>query len=251
MNRAITNPIYSTASSLIEILRTPHYRRAVIVPWLIAAASSLPLFWLFWQLSAEFIPEPLSSSKTYLGGIIQNLLSTLLFWFFSILRLLGVSLLSGLLAFLTANILGGFYIERFIELALMDHSLKATDSYKQRGTVQILAYALWDNLRKLALLSLFGVLFIVLSFVPFGPLIAFLLGALLLGYEIFDTILVPLGSGFNSRLSEILKHFGVVFIVGLTFGAIFLLPLAALFFMPVGYLVAIKELSAWRGLTNA
>lgn len=211
----------------------------------------MPLFWLFWQLSAEFIPEPLSSSKTYIGGIIQSLLSTLLFWFFSILRILGVSLLSGLLAFLTANILGGFYIERFIELALQDHSLEATDSYKQRGMAHILAYALWDNLRKLALLSLFGVLFIALSFVPFGPLIAFLLGALLLGYEIFDTILVPLGSSFNIRLSEIFKHAGTVFILGLTFGALFLLPFAALFFMPVGYLVAIKELSAWRRLANA
>lgn len=177
-------------------------------------------------------PQFIASSINWITGGVAKLIS---------ITVAGIgSVLGGYLAIL---LLAGFFVELFIEQVFKKRGLKPIHAPSLFGAILRL---IKDETAKIILIALLGITALVTAFIPVLTPISIILGALIIGFELFDQPLTLLGLKFKDRLKMESKHLLVILALGAAFSLSAVIPFLPILLLPVGSLTAIRIFESWQ-----
>ncbi|MCB0339310.1 MAG: EI24 domain-containing protein [Bdellovibrionales bacterium] len=239
---------YRYITSAFEILRTPRYIRPLLIPYIIGLIAFISTFVFAYVYADSWLLTLLPTPSTPDPGMIARITHATLSFFTELLGFIICAFVALIVSVLGALLLGGVFVEQFIERVLRDRGL-LVDSLEEKGLGHLAAVtlrSLIDEGRKVLFLCAFAVLMLLFGFLPGGPIIVFLFGAYIVGSEILDLPLALLRLPFRQRWKISFSHRLETFTIGLTYALASLIPLVGLVLFPVAYLVAIDRIKEWK-----
>lgn len=217
-----------------RIASTPKLLRWCLLPWLLGGLTSLALiiavFYHFSTFAALLGLDPGGMTGTVVG-------------------VLGVGvggLCAALGGYVITVILGSFFFDHLIEEVLAEHGVLPPTASALNERIRRFLYGLVGDGVIVALIIALTVVGMITSLIPPLVFLSLGLGAVVLGFEMFDKPLVILGSPLRSRLRTVRHHpLETVFLGALGLG-VAVIPFANLITLPVFYLVATERVLLWQ-----
>lgn len=209
-----------------------------IIPYLLGIISFLIFLFLSYDYRTEIAAFVLPSSLVNYGTIFAWALFVLN-WF-----------VSAVLSIFVMLILGGFFIENFIDEALRKKGLHAPPSSGMAAYLNSLFRGLKDSLLRSLVYGILALLIFTFSFFPPLAFLVLLFAAFAIGYDLLDMPLSLLGFRAGSRLKLIMDHKLEALVLGALFSALMLVPLGGIIFLPLAYMVAVDKVAEWEPQTT-
>lgn len=226
-----------------EILISPKLWIYLLPQYIVGLGSGYLIFASLWEILFPTFSGYFSFELTGWPKFITLLVS----WFSNGFAYLITLILSGIGsvigAYIAIMVLTGFFVELFIE-----HSLKKRGQtpFQSPSFINSLLRSLKDESRKLLIFGILGIIIIISALIPILAPISFILGSLLLGFEIFDLPLTLIGFRFMERLKIARAHLVPVLTLGVLCSLVAVIPLLPILLLPVGYLTALRSALDWR-----
>lgn len=166
-------------------------------------------------------------------------------YLFSWLTLLVSIIFSALLSLVAVFAFAEYYLEKLIDHALHSSGLNPAAD-RSRTRLQALWHGVIYALKRLLIYTGLTALIFILSFFPPLAALVFLLTAIRVGLDIIELPLERLGLSSN-KSAIITPHITEIFLLGVVFMCLMLIPLGGVLFLPVAYLVAVGCISRWTG----
>lgn len=226
-----------------EIVISPKLWAYLLPQYIVGLGSGYLIFTVLWEILFPIFSNYFTFELTNWPGFIISVIS----WLGGGLAYLATLIISGLGsvigAYTAIMVLTGFFVELFIEQALRK---RGQTPFHSPSFVNSLMRILKDESRKLILFTILGVIIIITAFIPLLTPISFLLGSLLLGFEIFDLPLTLIGLRFTERFKIIRQHFLPVLTLGALGSLVAIIPFLPILLLPIGYLAALRSAINWR-----
>ena len=153
--------------------------------------------------------------------------------------------LSGILSLIVVIGFCGFFIEEFVDAILIEKGLKTGTPFSVGYLVSSTLRGLVDSLKRLLSLGIFAFIVFIASFFPPLYIPTLLLGAWLVGIDLFDMPLRLLNLPFGTRLKVINGHKLDSLIFGGYFSITLLIPFTGILLLPLFQWVACQRISGW------
>lgn len=225
---------FSVLSAVSQILTTGALRKHYIVPLLLGIVAYIGCVVIF-VLYRHDIGQLLFPGGS---GVTDTIVS-------SIIVILGF-VLSGIASLLVTIVCGAISIEYFVEAGLKHYGVPLPPSTSVSGGLLTVARSLVDALLTGTILTFISVVTLITSFFPVLWIPTFLIGALVLGWSVFDIVLGMARVHFFERSRIIRTNLSEVLPIGLFISIVSILPFGSALFLPVAYLVAAKKLAIWK-----
>jgi uncharacterized protein involved in cysteine biosynthesis len=216
------------------ILRSPRLLLPLLVPWGVGIASYASFVWLAFSYRSTLVDHVIAHADTWYWRLLE--------WV-----VFGVNLVvCGFAAWLVTGAVSGFFVELFVERALVRSGLRPAAIV----TIGDFARATWRGLAESARRLLLGVglaiLFLLTGFFPLLWILPALLSAWLLGADLFQLPYLLMNVPRPERRAELRNRRFSVLGMGAWMTFVLGFPFAGILVMPLGYLVAVEELARWR-----
>ncbi len=229
-------------AALWEILRSPRLIISVLPQYIVGLGSGY-LIYHFISLSltpllASYLsfeltnwPQFIASSINWVSGGVAKIISIVI---------AGIASVIG--GYLSIFILAGFFVEIFIEQIFRARQLKPRHAPSLFGA---LIRTIKDETAKLFILGSLSIIALITAFIPAVTPISIILGALIIGFELFDQPLILLGFKFRERLKMSARHILTIVGLGALFSLTTIIPFLPILLLPVGSLTAIRIFQSW------
>jgi uncharacterized protein involved in cysteine biosynthesis len=229
-------------ASLKEILTSPRLLLAILPQYVAGLGGGYVIYHLVLESLTPVLTSYLSFELTNWPGFIVTSIN----WVSGVLATGISTLIAGLSSiiggYLAILLLMGFFVELFIEQALKTRGLAPIHVPSFFGGIVRLVK---DESLKLLLLGTLGIISIITAFIPMLSPISIILGATIIGFELFDQPLILLGLRFRERLKLFGKHILVILALGGAFSLTAIIPFLPILLLPVGSLTALRTFSSW------
>lgn len=181
--------------------------------------------------------------------IMSLFISTTTEWIATILGFIDMLVkvfLAGLIAILGAFLLSSWFMELLIEKALRDEDLISESKQSLISIAATAVRGLKDEGVRLFYMLVIIILSLLTGFIPILFFIPILLAAFSFGFDLIDLPMALMELRFKERWRIILKHKLEVLIFGGIFSISLLVPLGALFMMPIAYYAAVLLIKEWK-----
>ncbi len=226
-----------------QLLTSPKLLLFIIPPYLIGITTGIISLKFSFPVISNYLTESFELSVRSFPVWINIGLNYLTTFFAYSLTLLASGLFSILIAFLSMNILTGFFIESFLKEAIHLNNLS---SPIEIGFLKSFLRGIKEELRKFVLIFFLILIIFITSFIPILIPISILLSFFLIGFQIFELPLLMLGNEFIPRVRKLLNHWPEVLAMGAIFTLFSIIPFLGVILLPVGYLASIKQSSKWQ-----
>lgn len=234
-------------SSLLTLVTTPRYWKVLLFPLAIGVISYPIWVYLFviarTQISALIVHSEVSWVHTLTEWLVVAF----------------GSILSAILSFFTANIVGVFALEKLTDELIDFHGLGPVkeqapmlgiespiiSSRTGKRYLTSIFRAICESLLQLVILGALAILSILLAWIPIFSLLALLLSAFLLGIGFVDLPFSRLDWPWRKRWSTIMNNKLATITLGAIFMCLSIVPLGAVFCMALPYIVSVPLLKSW------
>ena len=226
---------FSVLSAASQILTTGALRKHYLIPLLlgivayIACAASFVLY--RHELGQLIFPQA--------SGLTDTLVS-------SLIVIVGF-VVSGIASILVTIICGAISIEYFVEASLKHYGIQLPSLVTAWGGLLTVARSLVDALLTGTILTCIGIVTLITSFFPVLWVPTFIIGAMVLGWSVFDIVLGMARIPFGERFRLIRVNLSEVIPLGVFISIVSIIPFGSALFLPVVYLLAAKKLAIWMG----
>jgi uncharacterized protein involved in cysteine biosynthesis len=230
-------------SALKEILTSPRLILSILPQYVAGLGGGYIIYHLVLESLTPILSAYLSFELTNWPGFIVTSINWLAGGIATGISVVIAGMSSIIGGYLAILLLTGFFVELFIEQALKTRGLAPVHAPSFFGG---LIRLIKDESLKLIMLGTLGVISIVTAFIPVLSPISIILGATIIGFELFDQPLILLGLRFGERLKLFGKHLLVILALGGAFSLTAIIPFLPILLLPVGSLTALRTSTSWN-----
>ncbi|MDD2230918.1 MAG: EI24 domain-containing protein [Candidatus Cloacimonetes bacterium] len=166
-------------------------------------------------------------------------------WIQTLLQLLSIGLaclVSALISVITTLTLAGFLIEKIVAHFLQQHGLHAPTGSFWQSFIR----SLRDDLRRLMAITMVSLIILFATIIPPLAIVALLLGAFLVGYDLLDLPATILEIPFSRRWQIARNHLLLTTALGFSYSLILMVPIVNILLAPTAYSVGAIYLARWH-----
>ncbi len=231
---------FSLVRALFTVIATRHYREVLSVPVLIGIISFFGSFVLCWKYGVTLLPNLPSILPAWTPQFLTSSLDAVVTVFSNLLGAFAAIVISSIASILITMLIASAFLELFVERVLVDYGLLKSLP-NQLSFIGNLLKGLWEDLKAILFLGCFSVALLFSGLIPILTPVVFIVGAYLIGFEIYELPHKLTGKNFKQRWRSGREHTAFVLSLGLLFSALLVIPFATMVFLPAGYLVVIDK----------
>jgi uncharacterized protein involved in cysteine biosynthesis len=217
----------------LTIIRSPRLLLLSIIPTVCGIIAFFVALYFFFDWRRDL--------AVWLIGDTYNWLEVVLSWILFFVNFFT----SGVIALIVSSLLGGVFIEAFIEESLKINGMQLNQPFSMARLARTIKRSAKEGLVRLLILCVVMGCFLIAMIFPPASILAIFLSAALLGFDIFDLpasmLDHPLSFRTHLARSYPLTYLGLGGLMTLALAV----PLGGVIFMPVAYYLAVIKLAGW------